>query len=143
MIVAIFLVIFPLFWTGIVYLISRISGWADIAKSFPGGDTAEGETVYFSSLRAGRMSAYSNCLTVTVSHRGIHIKPLIFFRPGHPPLFIPWDVVNDLRRGGFGPFHATHMHFGPASERNRYYLKFFGRRLGDLIQRYAPKRLAS
>ncbi len=42
----------------------------------------------------GRVS-YRSCLTVHRSAEGLFLSVLLPFRPGHPPLFIPWNAVRN------------------------------------------------
>ncbi len=88
---------FPLFWMAIVTLISRIGGWSELAKRFGSDTPAQGEVFTWCSARLRIFCNYSNCLRVTVSQAGIHIRTLVFFKMGHRPLFIPWRAVQDLK----------------------------------------------
>ncbi len=92
-----FAIVFPLFWSAIVLLISRVGGWSELAARFGHDGPAEGELFTWCSGRFRFLCNYSNCLRVTVSDAGIHIRTLIFFKMGHRPLFIPWQAVEDLR----------------------------------------------
>ena len=38
---------------------------------------------------------YSGCLTIYSSPEGLYLKVLLPVRPGHPPLFIPWDAIRN------------------------------------------------
>ncbi|MEM8646189.1 MAG: hypothetical protein AAGF86_07575 [Pseudomonadota bacterium] len=88
---------FPLFWMAIIMLISRIGGWSELTKRFGSDAPAKGEVFTWCSARLRALCNYSNCLRVTVSDAGIHIRTLIFFKMGHRPLFIPWRAVQDLK----------------------------------------------
>lgn len=88
---------FPLFWMAIVSLIARVGGWSELAKRFGSDAPAEGDLFTWCSARLRMFCNYSNCLRVTVSDAGIHIRTLIFFKVGHRPLFIPWQAVQDLK----------------------------------------------
>ncbi|MCP5084129.1 MAG: serine hydrolase [Alphaproteobacteria bacterium] len=83
-----FAIVFPLFWMAIVYLISRIGGWSDLAKRFGSDDPPQGELFTWCSARLRMLCNYSNCLRVTVSDTGIHLRTPVFFKLGHRPLFI-------------------------------------------------------
>lgn len=39
-------------------------------------------------------SKYDGCLTVGVNADGLYLAVLVFCRPGHPPLFIPWEDID-------------------------------------------------
>ena len=96
-IIAAFLVVFPLFWTGIVFLISRIGGWARLAERYAAELPARGETFRMCSGQLNFMGNYRNSLNVTVSSAGIHLQPLYIFSAGHEPLYFPWRDVKDLK----------------------------------------------
>ena len=37
---------------------------------------------------------YNNCLTIGADPGGLYLSLLVFFRIGHPPLFIPWTEIS-------------------------------------------------
>ena len=41
---------------------------------------------------------YCNCLWIGIEPEGLHLKmgPLFFFRAFHPPLCIPWSVIESV-----------------------------------------------
>ena len=90
-------VVFPLFWMAIVFLISRLSGWALLAGQYPADGPVSGEKFGWCSARLRFFSNYSNCLTVTVAATGMHIQPFLPFRFGHSPIFVPWTAIQELR----------------------------------------------
>lgn len=92
-----FAIVFPLFWMAILHLLSRIGGWAELARRFGSDAPAKGQVFKWCSARLRIFCNYSNCLRITVSDAGIHIRTLIFFKVAHPPLFIPWRAVHDLK----------------------------------------------
>lgn len=97
LVIAGFAILFPLFWMAIVYLISRVGGWSELAARFGHDGPVTGDVFKWCSARLRVACNYSNCLTVTVCDEGIHIRTLVFFKVGHPPLFIPWTAVRDLK----------------------------------------------
>ncbi len=97
LIIAGFTIVFPLFWSAIVFLISRVGGWSELAERFGHDGPAQGEVFTWCSARLRFLCNYSNCLRVTISDAGIHIRTLIFFKMGHRPLFIPWEAVESLK----------------------------------------------
>ncbi len=46
-------------------------------------------------MQGGKLGqvTYSGCLTIHSSAEELHLSVLLPFRPGHPPVFIPWDAV--------------------------------------------------
>jgi hypothetical protein len=99
------LLLFVLFWIGVVQLIARLSGWSKLARSFPmrRGALMAGKRFTWQSLRIGAFSNYSAVATVTVTHEGIGLELMKIFSMGHSPLFIPWHRTEGAESGTF-PF---------------------------------------
>jgi hypothetical protein len=57
---------------------------------------------------------YSFVLKAALSERGLHLSVLFLFRPFHPPLFIPWESIRNVRRESvfFSRFAAFDV-YGP------------------------------
>lgn len=89
-----FALIFPLFWCFVVLLISRIGSWHTLSKIYPAGTRApKGEKHEGVVGRVGAAN-YKFVLTVTIAPDGFFLEVMALFRPGHPPLFIPWSAVT-------------------------------------------------
>ena len=87
------LVAFPLLWLGIVGLIGKM-GWGPLARAYPAEEwPASGYRVSMQSARIG-MSNYSNALNAVATPEGLYLRPMVLFRFGHPPVFIPWEAVG-------------------------------------------------
>ncbi|GAB5537317.1 MAG: hypothetical protein Rubg2KO_35660 [Rubricoccaceae bacterium] len=92
-IVLLVLAVFPLFWSGVCVLISKM-GWSRLAAAYQTDAEATGETFRAVSGMVG-VSSYRNVLTVSLEPEGLRLAVMVLFRPGHPPLLIPWgDLVN-------------------------------------------------
>ena len=104
-----FIVVFPLFWMGVVWLVSRMSGWAALASQYPAKAQPTGDLFHMRSGRLRFFSNYSHCLTVAVSSDGIYLKPLFFFRAGHDPVFLPWSAIEAARSSGKSFFSSAHF----------------------------------
>ena len=85
-------VLFPLFWCGILLLLAHLGGWARIATEYRLWDSFEGSRWWFQSGQFG-WTNYGSCLTVGAGPRGLYFSVLFPFRPGHPPILVPWDDV--------------------------------------------------
>ena len=106
-----FLLLFAIFWCGIMAFISFIGGWHELAKSFPAEENIfritsrnEGERFRCASMTMGPKyfpTNYGNCLTIDVSREGIGIRIWPVFRFLHPPLLIPWLQVEGCVRENF------------------------------------------
>ncbi|MCB1210802.1 MAG: hypothetical protein KDK97_15880 [Verrucomicrobiales bacterium] len=89
-----FFVVFPLFWCGVVFLLSVLGGWGRLAKLYAAGDRAvSGELHSGVTGKVGGIS-YRNVLTLHVGHQGFFIEVMPLFRIGHPRLYIPWSEVS-------------------------------------------------
>lgn len=90
----IFFVVFPLFWMGIVGLIGK-AAWGPLARVYPAEEwPARGFKLSMQSGRIG-MSSYSGAINAVATPEGLYLRPTLFFRVGHPPVFIPWDAFVD------------------------------------------------
>ncbi len=89
---------FPLFWVLIMTVIGRFGGWGTLAEFYRAQDDFEGQRWRFESARFERRANYGSCLMFGANARGLHLSILFLMRPGHPPLFIPWDEVAMQRR---------------------------------------------
>ena len=90
-----FAVVFPAFWCGVVWLIGRV-GWARLARHYETDAPRIGPTFRWESGRVGA-SAYSGVLTVSVEPDGLRLAVMPLFRPGHPPVLIPWEEIRAIR----------------------------------------------
>ena len=85
----------PAFWCGVVWLIGQF-GWRRLAEAYATDAPLTGRAFRMTSAGIGGAS-YSNALTISIEPDGLRIAPLFLFRPGHPPLLIPWDQIQDVR----------------------------------------------
>ncbi len=136
---AAFFIIFPLFWSAIVWLISRVSGWASLARQYPADGLIDGDVFRWCSARIRFLSSYSNCLTVTVSPAGIHMQPMLFFRIGHKPLFLPWSAIVDLDRHNSWPISSARLRIRDRGNDSPMTMVIYGRVLIEsLLQTRSP-----
>ena len=84
---------FVAFWCTIVFLIGRLGGWSRLAAHYAHEGHFSGERWSLQSARLG-WSGYSGVLTMGANGEGIYIAPIFPFRPGHPPLFVPWRDIS-------------------------------------------------
>jgi hypothetical protein len=102
LIVAFVLVGFPLafgaLWIFITRLMSFIGGWDRVGQHFaapkgrPDGRMLRRVTGMFGIAR------YKAVLTVITTAGGIYIENRTVFRPGHPPLFIPFEAIRNAKK---------------------------------------------
>ena len=90
---------FALFWLVIVWLIAKLSGWSKLADSYP-SRIPFNETCW--SLQSARFrwnSNYSGILRVCADSQALHLSVFSLFRPGNPPLSIPWEDISATAYG--------------------------------------------
>lgn len=89
-----FLIIFPLFWCGVVWLISRIGGWHRLARRYAAGDRlVTGTSTRLFGAMVG-CASYRGCLTLHFNAEGFFMEVMPLFKIGHPRLFIPWSEIS-------------------------------------------------
>jgi hypothetical protein len=89
-----------LWWAFVVSLIGLTSGWWSLSRSYRARDRFEGTRFGLCSARIG-WSNYGGCLTVGVNADGLHLAIFFPWRPGHPPLFVPWADVDAVFTKGW------------------------------------------
>ncbi|HWJ19538.1 MAG TPA: hypothetical protein VNR65_12515 [Geobacterales bacterium] len=88
-------------WCAVSFLIAAVSGWMDLAQRLRLSSPFAGSTWSFQSASMRWMSRYRSCLNVGADPSGLQLSMFFLFRPGHPPLFIPWSEVTVARRWTF------------------------------------------
>lgn len=90
---------FVAFWTILVTVISRL-GWGKLADRFAAvTKPSDGKTYWGQSARIG-ISNYNGCVNVRVCVRGLYLTVFPVFRPGHPPVLIPWHAIRNVTEKG-------------------------------------------
>ena len=138
-----FVVAFPLIWTGVVYLISRVSGWTALAARFAVAPDRRprGDTFGWQSVQLRLFASYSNCVDVVVSERGLFLQPVWPFRFGHAPLLIPWNDIADVSSQDRLFFTVNKVTIRPRTTGGSgQTLMLFGKRLGESLKRHAELR---
>jgi hypothetical protein len=102
LVVLFILIVFPIFftilWIGITLAMSFIGGWGKVGKQYaatggpPPGRMLKSVTGMFGVTR------YKYVLTVVTADDGLYIENRKVFRPGHPPLFIPFSAIFNARK---------------------------------------------
>ena len=96
-----FPIIFPFFFVGMWivagYWVALTSGWRLLAKRFRLQQTFLGEKWTMQSARMRWFTQYNNVLTIGADSSGLFIVPLFLFRAWHPPLFVTWSEITDVR----------------------------------------------
>lgn len=91
-----FLVVFPAWWCIVVWTIAKLGGWASLARSF-GTDREpplSGKRATWQSVSLSTLGRYHNCVDVVVDAEAVWLRPIWFFRVGHPQLRIPYNRMK-------------------------------------------------
>lgn len=88
---------FILIWSLVHYLLSKISGWAAVAKRHRRQKATHGKLYPFAAMDMGE-ARHSGTLFVRVGTEGIDISIFLPFRLFHPPLLIPWNAFDSCKR---------------------------------------------
>ncbi|WP_298362311.1 hypothetical protein [Runella sp.] len=94
-IVAGFSLFFPLLWSGIIYLISYVSGWQFLAAHYKTEPLTDG----FHRGVYGRIGVanYNGVLRVAFTEKGMYLHVMPLFKIGHPPLLLPWSQLKEWK----------------------------------------------
>lgn len=87
-------------WLAINYVISVVSGWTELARTYRISGEFQGRRWRFQSGQMRLMMNIHNALTVGANLDGLHLATLFPFRPCKPPLFVPWADIS-AREGKF------------------------------------------
>ena len=120
-----FMAFFAVLWFGVTGLLAVCSGWTSFAKQWRAHEIPSGERFRMRSGSIGMRFlpvGYGNCLTVTVSDRGLGLSLLFPFRFLSPPLFIPWSQISCVKEGRF--LFLRHVVIQPVNHWSR--IKLYG-----------------
>ena len=91
------LLIGPPVFAGLLWVMSRLSGWSRLAARYRRDDEVAGTRWTWMSVGFGPLVWYNHCITVTVTERGLALRPQPLMRLFHPSLLIPWAQVASAR----------------------------------------------
>jgi hypothetical protein len=97
---------FPLLWSGTVFLISRLGGWATLAGHYAYSGTSKAPQRKNTSMALIRLKLipcnYGFIIHLHVDNDALYISVMKVFRIGHPTLRIPFrDISISHRKAGF------------------------------------------
>jgi hypothetical protein len=102
-------------WCFVVYLISIMSGWRTLSHRFQAQQPFMGQKWTWQSAGMRRGARYNNCLTLGSDSMGLFLDVMRLFRPGHPPLFIPWTEIT-VRHQPWAPGEMVEIKLGRAEQ---------------------------
>jgi hypothetical protein len=87
------LLFFLALWCGILTTLAAVGGWTALASRYPALGPPTGRVLRMQSARFGWIE-YNGGLTMYVDDEGLRIAVWPIFRPGHPPMFLPWAALK-------------------------------------------------
>jgi hypothetical protein len=81
-------------WLAVNYVISVLSGWAELGRVYRARGKFQGQKWSFQSGQMRLLMGIHNALTAGADSQGLYLALFFPFRPGNPPLYIPWDDVT-------------------------------------------------
>lgn len=94
-IVVAFVFFFSILWSGIIYLISHLSGWHFLATRYQTAPLTEG--FYRGVYGRIGIANYNGVLRVAFTEKGMYLHVMPLFKIGHPPLLLPWNHLKDWK----------------------------------------------
>ncbi|MAK62385.1 MAG: hypothetical protein CMK09_15555 [Ponticaulis sp.] len=122
LVIAGFLIVFPLFWCGVVGFIAYTGGWQSLAATYPAQPSGAAVWKHMTSGILGtgflNFGQYSSILSVGKDARYIHLKVMPLFSIFHPQISIP---VSDISRHGRGDsiFTTSYLSFADSTVKLR------------------------
>ena len=121
--------------------LSFIGGWHALSKRYSSAAAISGRLFSFASVWLGPglfPVSYSACLFVQCNADGIALNIFSLFRPFHPRLFIPWNVVAGCKRQRYLFFNCTAVYLSEPRQRILFRGKA-GREIYELWQQAAKR----
>ncbi len=94
--IAVALPLFAIFWVLITGLLASVSGWSNLADTFPAGERPDGQALRSSVLKIGRVGE-KNVTTLRPTSRGLYMSANPLFRFRRPPVLVPWNRIEHVR----------------------------------------------
>ena len=94
---------FPFFFVGmwlvVTTVLSRMSGWPELARRFPDRPERPLLQLRFQSGSMGRNVSFGSCLNLAACPSGLRVGLLRIFGPFSRDFFVPWNELNVERTG--------------------------------------------
>ncbi len=85
-------------WCLILISVSVVSGWHQLARKFSAISEPYGEAnavgPFFYSVYLRFCGHYGSVIRMVAARDALYLSVLLPFRPGHPPLCIPWNEIK-------------------------------------------------
>lgn len=93
------IVLLSALWSGVVFLMSYLSGWQRLALKYK----APLPTRRLYTGISGRIGgvSYNGILRLGFNENGLYLHVMSLFGIGHPPLLFPWSMLKNLHETDF------------------------------------------
>ncbi len=86
------------FWCAVVAFTAALTGWRALARRFRASSPPTGELriggPWFTTVYMRYWTHYGSVIRMTAAPDALYLAVLFPFRPGHPPLRIPWNEIR-------------------------------------------------
>ena len=110
------ILLLPLLYFGIFYLLTQASGWSLLARRFRANGPFYGESWNWQSASLRWACNYNRCLTIGASPEAFYLSITPFFRflsPFTPPLLVPWQEIEvQTGKAFFGLYDTAVLRVG-------------------------------
>lgn len=89
---------FVVLWLFVVWLTAQIGGWSKLAGLYPARLPFDESCRSWQSARFRWGMGYNGILKVCADTQALHLSVFPIFRPGNPPLSIPWEDITGRRQ---------------------------------------------
>lgn len=89
-----FPLVFAAFWSFVCLVLGLVSGWQGLGGRYRTTASEPGFTVTARHAGLG-LVGYGFTLQLGAAPDGLDLRLVPLFRPGHPPLRVPWDQVRE------------------------------------------------
>jgi hypothetical protein len=90
---------FALFWCVISFVLSRVSGWATLARAYPAADVLTPNARWrWQSVHMNGNTKYSGAVTIVADAHGVHFSMFPVLRAGHARFSVPWPDLHATPR---------------------------------------------
>jgi hypothetical protein len=80
----------------ITWGLSHLTGWRRLAAQFPGRTPLAGAQSNFGSIGFYALGNYNNCVRFRMDDDCLHVSLIPPFNFSHPPMSIPWPLIEIL-----------------------------------------------
>ncbi len=134
-----FLIYFAALWCLASFVTSCLSGWFELSRRFHTRADFAGPQWRLRTGRGRFLTRYRHVLTIGCNSEGLYLAILFLFRPGHPPLFIPWNEISVHRVDGFLFGDSYRFTLGTSEQIPLFISGRLGREMREAVREFWPE----